>query len=360
VKTSTWIGLGALVITLGSWFPVVSAQETAGQMYNRILRESEDDYYNCAKGIRNKDARKQAYIEHGQRSAKLWEGFLREHGATRMAFEARLNLAQALDMAKEADRAGKVLDEAVAEAISLMQIKRAAAVAKIVSHSTEAGYKVIEKSLNKLDDPESKAELYLELIKFIDVPPELRKKRKEAAVYRKKKHEALAAEVAKKYPATRSGTIAAKMVRGCNLKVGDPAISLEEFLDETRKPLDMKAYKDKVVLIHFWTGRSASRAYLTRLVELHQNLQPRGLEVIGVNCDYEEDKERNMDRMVTDLSIPWRNYHDGEKLHNQVAMVFYVRKYPYNIVVGRDGKIAAVDVKSGDLAVTLSDLVDGK
>ena len=129
MRMSCHLSAGLFGLALLVAVPVAGAQ-SAGEKYNQILQQTEEDYYNCAKGLRGK-ARSQAYIEHGKRAAALWEGWIREYGTDRMVFNARLNLAQALDMAKEPERARAAVDEAAASAVSHLEIRRAAEVTKM-------------------------------------------------------------------------------------------------------------------------------------------------------------------------------------------------------------------------------------
>lgn len=341
-----------LVGGLDSLAPTAGAQ--AAQRFNQIVGEMEQSYYSCSQ-VRGKAARKRAYIEHGKKEAAAWEEFLRQYADSRQAFPARLYLAKAYDMAKEKDRAKEVLEKAVQDANNLIRMKQAAEALQKVHASNTAPTQFIQSSLAKLEDPEEKAELHLEMLKYLDVPKTTPKKQKNAV--RRKLHTEVVNAVAKLYPKTGAGREAALMVRGLTLKVGDPYINLDLYQDEAAKPIDLDAYKGKVVLLLFWTGRRNADRYLGRVVELYKELHPKGLEIVGVNCDYAEDRERNMQRMIDELSIPWRNYHDGEKLRNRIALVYYVRKFPYNVVIGRDGKIAGLGVDPDEIAEMLADLV---
>ncbi|MBN2489961.1 MAG: TlpA family protein disulfide reductase [Planctomycetes bacterium] len=356
MKLSCGLGFGCLVLAaVLAALPSAGAQ-SAGERYNQILQETEEDYYSCAK-VKDKKAREKAYIEHGQRATALWEGFLRDHGETSMAFNARLNLAQALDMAKETARARAVMEEAAAAAYTFREITQAAEITKIVCHSVKDAYDVIERAMAKVDEPEMKGSLHLELFKYLEMPKNLQAD--EQPAHRKKMYRELAEAIVKQYPDTSAAKEAGLILRGLDLKVGDPLLNLADFTDAAGDPIDLAAYSGKVVLLHFWTGPRNARRSLQTLVNLHGELHPKGLEVVGINCDYAEDHERNMLAMIEALGIPWRNYHDGQKLHNRIARIFHVRKYPSNIVIGRDGKIAALDVPTAQLEDKLRELVGG-
>lgn len=349
-----------LALALAAATPDAGAQ-SASEMFNKIAREMENDYFTCAQGLESKKARAKAYVEHGKRSAARWREFIAKHGDTseKMVFNAKLNLAQALELAKELDEAKEILKNVVKDATDPIQIKRAAVVTQIVYRSNKAAWNVINDNINKVDDIDLKASLHLELLKFIELPKELkgRKQRKAASQYRKMKHREVAAAVAKAYADTDAGKLAGLYVAGIDAVVGKPCPDLGLFYDMDNKPIDLKAYKGKVVLIHFWRASSRNKGYMQKLIGTYKEMNPAGLEVIGVNADYQEDRQR-VDDFINDVDIPWRNYHDGEKLFNKIVMMFYVRRFPFNIILGRDGNIASLGVKTKALEETLAGLVN--
>lgn len=348
--------LAALLLVLAG---VVPAQEDT-VAYNKIVREMEADYRACARLARHE--RRQAFVAHGRRSAAAWEKFLKEYPHSKHAFSAKLNLAQALQMAKEAERARRVVDEAVAEAKDYFQIKRAAEVASLVYVSKKAGWKVISAQLNRVTAPELKASLHLELIKYVEVPRELRggRRRVKAArdAYIKEHYLAVAKQVAETYPETEAGRHAAVMVQGLQLAPGKPVPNLKDYADLEGKPLDLTAYRGKVLLLHFWTSRRSTRRYMPKLIRLYEQLKAKGLAVLAVNADYREDRDR-MEKMIEELGIPFRIYHDGEKLHNKLCEIFFVRRFPYNILVDRDGKVLSLGEDTRDLLESLPERLGG-
>ena len=363
MKSLLWI-LPTLMFALAltALAPDACAQ-SASEMFNKIAREMEDDYYNCARGLKGKKARAKAYVEHGKRSAARWREFLAKHGETSesMVFNAKMNLAQALELAKQLDEAKYILKEVVKDATDAIQIKRAAVVTQLVYRSNKAAWDVINDNIKKVEDIDLRAELHLELLKFIVVPKELMGKKrsiqKKRSTFRRTKHREVAAAVAKAYADTDAGKLAALYVEGIDAAAGKPCPDLGLFYDMDNKPTDLKAYKGKVVLIHFWRASSRNKAYMKKLIGMYKEMNPAGLEVIGVNSDYEEDRQR-VDDFINDVDIPWRNYHDGEKLYNKIVMVFYVRRFPFNIILGRDGKIASIGKKTMAIEEILADLVN--
>lgn len=348
MQSRTWLVITALLVVTATLVATsVAPAQSAAHEFNKIVREMEQHYYSCADGLSGK-ARTQAYIDHGLLEASRWEAFLAKHADSKQAIFARCYLAKALDMAKKADRAEEVVAAARKEVRNLRHAKALAEAAQVVYNDNEVASKVIEEGIAKVSHPEDKAELHLELLRYMHVPKNL--KRSEKAALRKDKHLETITAVATTYPKTLCGRQAACMVRGFNMKVGDPIVNLKLYRDEAGKDLDLGEYKGKVVVLYFWIGsRKARKGSLTKMVAMHKDLNAKGLEIVGINCDYEEDKDRNMEASIQQLGIPWRNYHDGEKTRNKIALTFRVRKFPSTIVIGKDGKVAAIGEPMADL-----------
>lgn len=347
MQSRNWfVAVLVLVVGFTAMAASVAPAQTASGEFNKIVQAMEQHYYSCAEGLKGKAA-KQAYIDHGKLEMSRWEAFLSKYGDSKQAFYARCYLARALEMAKEMDRAKEVVQETRKEIKSLRHVKALADAAQVVYHSNEVPTEVLEQGIAQVSHDEDKAELQMELLRYIATPKNA--KRKDKKTLRKKRHIEIVTTAAKTYPKTRCGKEAASMLAGFNMKVGDPIVNLKHFRDEAGKDLDLDAYKGKVLVLLFWTGRSKSKRSLTKMVAMHTDLGPKGLEIVGINCDYGEDKDRNMDSSIQRYGIKWRNYHDGEKLRNKVALTFYVRVFPTTIVVGKDGKVAAIGESMEDL-----------
>lgn len=343
-------------------FIATSAPAQATREYNRILTAMEEDYQ-AAGRIRGRAERKQAYIDHGKRFAKELSDFLAKYPDSKVTFPAKVNLAQVLQMAKERDRAKAVIDEAVPLASNHIEIRRLADAASVIYTSKKKGWEIISASLAKVDAEPLRAQLHLELIKYIERPEGITKKmRSEWVAYRKKKMVEVCEAVAKGYPNTEAATLAQAMIVGSKTAPGQPAANLKFLLDVDEKPLDLDAYKGKVVLLHFFTvstrGYRKSKNYLSKLVQLGRQLDEKGLVIIGICANYREHQEL-LDRMIGDARIGWRIYHDGEKLWNKACMVYFVKKFPKNIIIGRDGKVISTDEAVIDLEDVLPEVVAG-
>lgn len=330
--------------------------------YNQIIRDMEEDYQNASQ-TKGRDARKQAYVDHGKRFAARLDAFLKANPTSKVSFDARLNLAQLLQMAKERQRARDVIDEAVGIASGYAQIKRAAGVAKLVHLSARAGWDVIAKNLDKVESEPLRAKLHFELMRYIDVPKELKgKKRKdERNAYKRKKAVEICEAVAKGYPNTEEGRLSALVIAGSKMKVGQPAVNLKALSDIDGRSIDFDQYKGKVIILHFWTAGSRRtykkrREYLKKFVKMGRDLKDK-VAIIGVNVDYSEDRDR-VDNMIGDTRMGWQTYLDGEKLYNKAALIYNVRKFPTSVLIDQKGNIYSLDEPVNDTRSVIEDIIE--
>jgi thiol-disulfide isomerase/thioredoxin len=110
------------------------------------------------------------------------------------------------------------------------------------------------------------------------------------------------------------------------------------------RPLDTSQFKDKVVLVDFWaTWCGPCRAEIPNVLANYQKHHNDGFDVIAVSVD------QDMDALKTFLAAeqpPWTvvidNY-PGNK--NVMAERYGIRAIPAFVLVGKDGKVAAVNCR---------------
>jgi peroxiredoxin len=113
-------------------------------------------------------------------------------------------------------------------------------------------------------------------------------------------------------------------------------------------------FRGKVVLLDFWaTNCRPCLEELPRLKLLTRELQPRGLELLGVSLDDEIVVVKSFREAQR---LPWRIALDGGK----VAPEFHVRLIPCLMLLDREGRVAAVDVRPSDLRWAALNVLDRK
>ncbi len=116
------------------------------------------------------------------------------------------------------------------------------------------------------------------------------------------------------------------------------------------KPVALKDYAGKVVLIDFWaTWCPPCREEVPNLVALHKKYAGKGFDILGVSLDGPEQKK--VVGFTQQNGMPWRHVYDGGGWEAAVSRKYGVRSIPFTVLVGKDGKILAVGADA--------ELVDG-
>lgn len=105
-------------------------------------------------------------------------------------------------------------------------------------------------------------------------------------------------------------------------------------------------YRGKVLLIDFWaTNCPPCLAEFPKLKQLYADYHERGFEVLGLSLD---DSREVVDAFQARAQLPWRLFVEAEQIR-QARDKYRVRTIPSLFLVGRDGRIAQVDLKGNDL-----------
>jgi peroxiredoxin len=124
------------------------------------------------------------------------------------------------------------------------------------------------------------------------------------------------------------------------------------------KPFDMNDYKGKYVVVDFtFYGCGPCRAEVPHLLENYNKYKSKGLEVISVGLDTEE----NLRKMIDEDKITWTMVVDkpleGTKL-GQICKQYGVASFPTICLVGPDGKIIRDGLRGAIIHSELTKLLD--
>jgi thiol-disulfide isomerase/thioredoxin len=124
------------------------------------------------------------------------------------------------------------------------------------------------------------------------------------------------------------------------------------------KPLSVGALKGKVVLVDFWaTWCVLCRIELPNVIATYQKHHAEGFEIVGVSLD---DHREILDRFLKDTDgMTWREYFDGKHWENKLAQKYLVIGLPFNVLVGRDGKIIGTSLKGPALEAAITAALAG-
>ncbi len=119
--------------------------------------------------------------------------------------------------------------------------------------------------------------------------------------------------------------------------------------DTLGKPVTLAQYKGKVTLVDFWaTWCGPCREELPNVVSVYGKYKPKGFDVVGVSLDDKADKPKLMKFMVAN-KMPWRQVFDGAGWNSKIAKSYGVKAIPFTLLIGKDGKISAVNPRGPEL-----------
>jgi thiol-disulfide isomerase/thioredoxin len=145
--------------------------------------------------------------------------------------------------------------------------------------------------------------------------------------------------------------------------VGKPAPPIRG-TDLDGKPFSLADERGKLVLVVFWASwclpNAAQASWFEEVEHAYHN---RGLQVIGINVDVQDDASRklenvlpNIRRFLLDYNIPWRTLVNGPG-DRDYAAAYGIADIPANVLIDRDGKVVHIDLSRKNLDAVVSRLL---
>jgi len=113
--------------------------------------------------------------------------------------------------------------------------------------------------------------------------------------------------------------------------------------DIAGKRVSLGQYHGKVLLIDFWaTWCGPCVAEIPNVLAVYQKYHKQGLEVVG----FSQDEDRgSLNSFILQRGIPWRMVFCGGPGSGKVPQAYGIMAIPVMVLIGRDGKVAAVDMR---------------
>jgi thiol-disulfide isomerase/thioredoxin len=125
-------------------------------------------------------------------------------------------------------------------------------------------------------------------------------------------------------------------------------------IDTTGRPLTRAGQGGRAVLVEFWAmWCSDCRAELPNLVAIYEKFHPRGLDIVGVSLDKEEDRAKFAPFLKAN-GIAWPQHFDGKFWDNALALLAGVNRTPTNYLLAPDGTILAKNLTGPALAEAIT------
>ncbi len=124
--------------------------------------------------------------------------------------------------------------------------------------------------------------------------------------------------------------------------------------DTAGRPLTPTGQGGQAVLIEFWAMWCPDcRAELPNLVAIYEKFHARGLDIVGVSLDKEEDRAK-FAPFLKDKGVAWPQHFDGLYYDNKIALLAGVNRTPTNYLLAPDGTILAKNLTGSALATAVA------
>ncbi|MBV8252065.1 MAG: AhpC/TSA family protein [Chitinophaga sp.] len=125
--------------------------------------------------------------------------------------------------------------------------------------------------------------------------------------------------------------------------------------DVAGHPVSLSDFNGKYVLIDFWASWCGPcRGENPNVVKVYQQYKDKGFTVLGISLD--QNKEAWQKAIEAD-KLTWTHVSDLKYWKNEVALQYGIRSIPANLLLDKEGKIIAKDLRGEALEKKLAELL---
>ena len=128
--------------------------------------------------------------------------------------------------------------------------------------------------------------------------------------------------------------------------------------DINGKPLSLKDFHGKVLLIDFWaTWCPPCRAELPNVLNAYKKYHDSGFDIIGVSLD---DNPQKLQAFTKEMNMPWPQYCDGQGWSGKLVGQYGVYQLPSTVLRNGQGIIIGKDLRGAELDQALAKALTAK
>jgi peroxiredoxin len=120
------------------------------------------------------------------------------------------------------------------------------------------------------------------------------------------------------------------------------------------KDLALSSFRGKIVLIDFWASWCAPcRKELPNVKRVYEKYKNKGFEILGVSLDKDRDAWLEA---IDKEGLKWPQVSDLKFWQSEACQTYAVQSIPYTVLVDKEGKIIATDLRGADLDKKLAEI----